>query len=68
MSSSNSTNWRGISSSEVKGNHGSQVDSISTRAYSAAVRALKSKNGSNTITSGNGVLIPKVSLKKKSPH
>ena len=69
MSSSHSTNWRGISSSEVKsviGNNGAS-DSISTRAYSAAVRALKPK-GSSTITTGNGIIIPKVSLKKKSPH
>jgi hypothetical protein len=71
MSSSHSTNWRGISSSEVKsvvgGGGGGGQDSISTRAYSAAVRALKPK-GSSTITSGNGIIIPKVSLKKKSPH
>lgn len=67
MSSSHSTNWRGISSSEVKSVIGGGVDSISTRAYSAAVRALKPK-GSSTITSGNGIIIPKVSLKKKSPH
>lgn len=66
MSSSHSTNWRGISSSEVKSVVGT-ADSISTRAYSAAVRALKPK-GSSTITSGNGIIIPKVSLKKKSPH
>ena len=67
MSSSHSTNWRGISSSEVKSVSGAQ-DSISTRAYSAAVRALKPKNGSNTIASGNGIIIPKVSLKKKNAH
>lgn len=31
------------------------------------MRALKPK-GSSTITSGNGIIIPKVTLKKKSPH
>jgi len=85
MNSSHSTNWRGISNTEIKNgstntgvNNGlisggtvilSGGDSASTRAYSAAVRVLKPKGAnSSTIASGAGMIIPKVSLKKKSPH
>lgn len=61
MSSSHSTNWRGmISNSEVK-------ESASTRAYSAAVKALRPKGVSSTNPQGGAqIIIPKVSLKKKS--
>ena len=57
-----SANWRGLSSSEVKSATSNNGDnSNSTRAYSAALRALKTKSGasnnSNTITSG-GMIIP----------
>jgi hypothetical protein len=54
MSSSHSNNWRSVlSNSEIKNNNQSD------RAYSAAVKALRPKG------IGNGVIIPKVSLKKK---
>jgi hypothetical protein len=56
MSSSHSSNWRSvISNSEIKNNNQSD------RAYSAAVKALRPKG-----TSGQGIIIPKVSLKKKT--
>ncbi len=58
---SQSANWRGLSSSEVKSNGGGDTSS-STRAYSAAVRVLKPKGVSSTITSGN-IIIPKTNLK-----
>ena len=67
MSSTHSANWRAMSNTEVKNTNGSG-DSSSTRAYSAAVRILKPKGGSNTVTS-TGIIIPKgTTLKKKSPH
>jgi hypothetical protein len=45
-----------ISNSEIKNNNQSD------RAYSAAVKALRPKGG----PSGQGIIIPKVSLKKKA--
>ena len=58
---SQSANWRALSNSEVKSN-GTGDNSSSTRAYSAAVRALKPKGVSSTIASGN-IIIPKTNLK-----
>jgi hypothetical protein len=71
-----SGNWRGVSNSEIKSMHGSEVGHASTgRAYSAAVRALKQKggqgNGSSIVSSsgGGGIIIPKALVKsKKSPN
>jgi hypothetical protein len=55
MSSSHSSNWRSVvSTSEIKNNNQSD------RAYSAAVKALRPKG-----VGGQGIIIPKVSLKKK---
>lgn len=77
------SNWRGISNSEVKssfnvevGSGHPQQQSQTGRAFSAAVRILKSKNGlknSSIVSSSGGVngnlIIPKSSVKaKKSPH
>jgi hypothetical protein len=75
-------NWRGISNSEVKSSFNVEVggqnqnQSQTGRAFSAAVRILKSKNGlqnSSIVSSsggnGTGLIIPKSSVKaKKSPH
>ena len=56
MSSSHSSNWRSVvSTSEIKNNNQSD------RAYSAAVKALRPKG----VGGGQGIIIPKVSLKKK---
>jgi hypothetical protein len=55
MSSSHSSNWRSVvSTSEIKNNNQSD------RAYSAAMKALRPKG-----VGGQGIIIPKVSLKKK---
>jgi len=69
-----SGNWRGVSNSEIKSMHGSEVGHASTgRAYSAAVRALKQKGGHGssitTSSGGGGIIIPKALVKsKKSPN
>lgn len=66
MSNTHNNGWRGLSNSEVKSAGG--ADPNSTRAYSAAVRVLKPKGASSSNVTSNGIIVPKVQLKKKSPN